>query len=95
MAFEAKLSFSLCLVSWLNYFEIDQINMKYNTYIEVSNFIYLIQFGNPFLLLWLLFFFFFVPLLNCTGRLPPFSKLFPKAPRHKLSGHFLLDSRVM
>lgn len=58
MAFEAKLSFSLCLVSWLNYFEIDQINMKYNTYIEVSNFIYLIQFGNPFLLLWLFFFFF-------------------------------------
>lgn len=55
MAFEAKLSFSLCLVSWLNYFEIDQINMKYNTYIEVYNFIFLIQFGNPFLLLWLFF----------------------------------------
>lgn len=79
MAFEAKLSFSLCLVSWLNYFEIDQINMKYNTYIEVSNFIYLIQFGNPFLLLWLLFFFFFlylcsIALADCPPSLSSFLK---------------------
>lgn len=75
MAFEAKLSFSLCLVSWLNYFEIDQINMKYNTYIEVSNFIYLIQFGNPFLLLWLLLFFFLylcsIALADCRSSLKP------------------------
>lgn len=72
MAFEAKLSFSLCLVSWLNYFEIDQINMKYNTYIEVSNFIYLIQFGNPFLLLWLFFFFLYlcsIALADCPPSL--------------------------
>lgn len=71
MAFEAKLSFSLCLVSWLNYFEIDQINMKYNTYIEVSNFIYLIQFGNPFLLLWLCFFLYLcsIALADCPPSL--------------------------
>lgn len=71
MAFEAKLSFSLCLVSWLNYFEIDQINMKYNTYIEVSNFIYLIQFGNPFLLLWLLLFFFLYLCSIALADCPP------------------------